>query len=157
MAQLAGVQTCGQLPYSKCQKTRESARNYSCNFRLSPCWCQQRLLRNNTSGLPPIQNTDIKAELERVTDHRADLACCDVLTQQLDITNKGSIQSQTEKLESCSHQSVTKAYHASHSMQMDTSSTAASSALYSIAETYRHWFTTASHCCSTTSRPTAVL
>ena len=35
---------------------------------------------NKTSGLPPVQNTDIKAKLERVTDHRADLACCDVLT-----------------------------------------------------------------------------
>lgn len=49
---------------------------------------------------------------------------------------------------------------AGHSMHnMGTINIAASSALCSIGETYRHWYITASHCCSrlaTTSSPTAL-
>ncbi len=66
MAQTAEVQTCGLLPYSNCHNTYDSAGNYSGNFWLSPCCVSGASLE--TRRLVNLQNTDVKAKLDSVTD-----------------------------------------------------------------------------------------
>jgi len=169
MAQTAGVQTCGLLPIQQMLRNRRERTKLLLQTLAVSLLCQWRLLSNNTSGVPSIQNIDITANLQKGHRPHADLACCDVLTtaidqrQQLSTINEGSHRQKTSigKLQSpeC-HKSIScKSQHAANEHKQPCNIinfVHTSSALCSIAETYKHWSTIASHCCSTASRPTAV-